>query len=344
METLGAASAATLGFIAGDLPGAYLGYKAYRGYRAMPPIKRKFYSRRPTGVKKFRGLPRFNVRQKNSITTQQHDYSNQYRKRVMPRRKKRIWKKFVKKVQAVGFSERGLKTVVFNGTQTSTAVATAQTFFCAHLYGVYGDTDTSFGIGRQDLVRLYSNDPSVQQNVGPTNPKLGKLMFGSAVLDITIRNIGEYDSEVDVYYCTHVKNNINSNMSALGGNAEVDLPINGGVPNTTLSLTTRGCTVFDLPAAISVTGLHILRKQKILMTPGRSVFLQQRDAKNRSLDWSYLRQSGCANRKLTQTIIVVHKTSTGAPAEAQSILSFGVTRKYAYQEIANTKDMTALNP
>lgn len=342
METAGAASAATLGYIIGNLPGAYYGYQAYRAYRAMPPIPRK---RKYTGPSKFNRVfkkARRMSRYSTNITTAQKDYGNQYRKKRMPRYKKKAWKKFSNKVKAVNIKSKGLKTVVFN--ESASSVASDQNFMALHLYGGRGTPGAAGSpgtIGAGDLNRMFANDPSVVQGTGPLNARIGKLVFGSAVIDITMHNIGELDAEVDIYYCYHRKDVISENLDRNFGTGSGSLqePIQSG--NVTLDLYQRGVTPFDCSTSLSESGLTVLKKQKLFLRTTQTAFIQHRDAQNHVLEWNRLKQTGYAVRKLTYTILVIHKPVTGS--EGTSHIAFGCTRKYSYVEDAETVDASGLN-
>ena len=342
MQSIAKASGATLGYIVGNLPGAYYGYQ-FGKYISMAPIKRKYTGRNRMNNKRrnYGVASRIRGSRTNyNVTTTQKDFSTQYKKKTMPRRKKRQWKKFIQKVKAVNREELGAKTVLFNEGVTTTTTSVTQGSLAMHLYGVKGFGSINDGIGGGDLCRIFANEPSVQQGVGPLNPLIGKLLFRSAVLDVTLHNTGNVDLEVDIYYGYHRKDVISASFVAddLKGTS-LELPINGGVPNTTLDLGTRGVTVFDLPTGLSQSGFHVLKKQKMFLKSTQSSFLQYRDPRNHSLEWNRLKQCGYGGRKLTYTILVVYKTVTGVTDIGQ--LSFGATRKYCYCEDANTKDMSA---
>lgn len=357
METIGGVAGGTLGYILGDIPGAIDGYKIGKHYGrkfSMAPIRRNGFSSTPRRVPYQRTYsrgrvvsPRIarNYRPGQNITSRQKDVTNQYRYKRMPRRKRKAWKKFSKKVVAVQIAQTGLKTVVFNyGNIHSAEFSTEQGYFHCDLYGCLGASDSAFGAGRNDMRRLFSNDPSIEQNIGPLNPRLGKLIFGSAVIDMTIRNPTEFDSEVDIYYISYVKNDTNPSLTtSFNGGINIDEPINGSIPNQVIELTQRGTTPFDMPAALSQNGVHIMNKKKLLLPPGASSFIQYRDPRNHTIEWGNIVTTGHAQKKLTYSVLVVHKKAVGAPSELISQLAFGVTRKYSYHEIINNKDLTAYN-
>lgn len=360
METIGAASAATLGYIVGNLPGAY---RAYRAYSAMPPITRRrnvaatkiqaafrgFLARKKLGLRGRGAMGRIVANRRrlhNSIVTQQKDYASQYSKRRMPNYKKKPWKRFVKKVTAVELQNAATKTVVFNDRIVSTSNAGNQQYLSFCLFGINGGSDnTGSQVGYQDMLRVFDNEPEVRQE-GTGSPAIfypsnGKLHFNTGVLDFTLRNLGEVDAEVDIYYGYHIKNTLNTNLFNQSvqslrqhfDNSTSD-PIRSG--NTSVNLYQRGTTPFDCSSALSESGFHILKKTKMVVEPNRSVFIQHRDAKNHVLDMNDLSNIGYAKKKLTYEVLIVHKPSVTSVDNAVSTIGVGVTRKYGYSILSSS--------
>lgn len=347
-------SAAALGYIYNNLEGAYR-------YGRMAPIRRQ-----RSGASRYNPVARTSTRYgmrratgRNQVTrrtdkpvTQQRDYSTAYVKKRMPRYKKKRWINFSKKVLAVNLKLAGLKTVLFNDRLTSTSNAGYQAYFCVALYGNKGNDDNGLThMGYNDLRRIYENDPQIMQTTPPNSqPVNGQLNFASAVLDVTLRNLGEIDSEVDVYFCYHWKDTENTNpVGTDTGDLYKDLkdggynqPVTSG--NSLITLEARGATPFDVGYAISATGLKIMKKQKFLMPPSRSVFLQHRIPKNFVLEWNNLNKKGYGLRRLTYEVLVVHKPSVTNSDSAISTIACGVTRKYAYTLTNWNQDENALNP
>lgn len=331
------ASGATLGYIVGNLPGAYIGYKmAPMNYRKRKATR--YMSKKPYKKSRFT----FKNKKQDNVTTTQKDYATQYRKKNMPRRKKVQWKKFSAKVKAVNLKMKGLKTVLFNEATTSVTTF-PQNFIGIHLYGSRGTAAPAANtIGAGDLARIFANDPTVIQSTGPLNPKIGKLIFGSAVLDITLRNVGDVDSEVDVYFCYHRKDVVSANVDANFGTGSGSLQQPIATGNTTLDLYQRGVTPFDCSTSLSESGLNIMKKQKFFLRQGQTTFIQHRDASNHVVEWNKIKQTGYAIRKLTYTVLIVHKPVTGSAFASN--MAIGVTRKYSYIEDVNGIDASANGP
>lgn len=340
-------SGGTLGYIWNNLPGAYRGYQFGRRMAPMYRKRKQSSFRTNNKKRKYTKTPSRRSTGGLSVLTNQYDYKTQYVKKRMPSRKRKTWVKFVKKVAAASRADLGLKTVVFNNSITqATGGLGSQAAYGVHLYGIRGNSPgINKQIGANDVLRLFANDPSIEQGTGPQNPRIGKLLFQSAVMDVTLRNIGTVTSEVDIYCCIHRKDVISGSVIVddFEGSA-LELPINGGVPNTTLDISLRGVTLFDLPTGLSQSGITVLTKKKIILQPGNTSLIQHRDPKNHVIDMNRIRQCGYGARKLTYTVIFVHKPIVGSSPEDVSDLAIGITRKYSYYEQANNKDMSALNP
>ena len=370
MENIvGSASAATLGYIWNNIPGAVYGYNAYQAYRAskaMPAVRRgrrtrpnKSY-RRPTGSS-WRILPRPPARMRkpaamNTIVTRQSDHKGQYVRKRMPAYKKRPWKKFVKKITAVQLSNAATKTVVYNDKIVSDSTPGNQAFMSFCLYGINGaDDDGTLACGYRDMLKLFDNEPDVKQEaVGAPAvfyPSNGKIHFNTGVLDFTIRNLSsDVDAEVDVYYGYHYKdanitNIFGQNTQTLAYsflNVTTD-PIKTG--NTPIELTQRGTTPFDCSSVLSESGFKILKKQKLQISPSGSVFIQHRDSKNHILNQDDLSNIGYAKKKLTYEVLIVHKPSITISDETVSTIGVGITRKYGYSVLApSNQAVSASNP
>lgn len=363
METLSKVSAATLGYIVGDLPGAYIGYK-------MAPVRtpkrnnrfRAYPTPRTSSIASWRARTRsatstgsgmrslMSKLGNDNVVTAQHDVKTQYRYKKMPRYKKRRWKNFVKKVTAVQLKKAGLKTVIFNSRGTVSNDPTFQKAVVLGLYGVQGSIDGPQTHGFNDLYRIFKNDPDIIQiGAAPGNvPKSGKLQFGSAVLDFTIRNLSDtIEAEVDIYKGWYKKDDDLTSTKATTNpidrynSAAIDL-INPS--DTNISIQRRGATLFDKPAGLSAIAYHITDKKKLLLAPGQSTFIQHRDAKNYMIDWTNVNDAGFAKRGLTFGVWVVFKPSITASDDASVTLGFGVTRKFSYAVVEDNVDKLSYNP
>lgn len=300
------------------------------------------------------------IRFGNGITTQ-NDVANIYRRKSMPRYKKRKWVSFVRKVKAVLYKGLGTKTVLFN-TQMSggrlSVPENQQGVFTIALYGFWGDTDNpGESVGNRDLYRIAINDPEINKKaVSPTFsiPNNGKLLMSSAVLDLTLTNIGTIPSEVDVYIITCGIFNNNGSLREAFIDADANQITISGSGNGINALVHRGATPFEMPLALSSNRLRILSKKKYFLGAGQTITYQYRDAKNHYINCSKFYDQAIAIAEVfegpfnypgvTKNVLIVHKTVSGAPAGAQSQLSCGVTRKYSYNVDESTLTKQQLNP
>lgn len=295
--------------------------------------------------------------------TIQHDYRKTYSKKRMPKRKRKQWTKFVKKVQAVNLRDRGLITALYNKRLVAAAVApTDQAIIACHLYGHNGAAGTD-ETGQQDLKTLIDNNEdlrglfqvdnsggfgTIQQTRRTTVSAVEKIMFESAILDMTLYNGNAAGAlEVDIYSITYNKFNVNNETTLLtsfktGDPSDIapmqyDNTVAGYFAN--IKLTDRGATPFELGHIIGRHGIRILSKEKVYISAGQSINKQYRDAKNRYFDPRGLlgvasdQSSQSTNtyryKDWTKTFLIVAKNVDPGTATTTSF-SVGCTRSYKY--------------
>ena len=123
--------------------------------------------------------------------TEQHDARRIYTKGYMPRRIKRRWKSFSKKVLAVSEKGLGSQTWVSNTFQhiTNTTAGNQLLFDCG-LYTSASGTNSVFN----DLDQIGADIANAATTVasGLAVGQSSKIIFKSAVLDLTIRNASTF--------------------------------------------------------------------------------------------------------------------------------------------------------
>lgn len=270
------------------------------------------------------------------ITTQQFDVKRVYRRKRMPRRKRRRWVRFKRKVDAVQFSGLGMQSVVFNSADYITAAVGAQGVGSVCLYGLRGVSGTGGGVlmGQNDLYMIKSN-------AGYTNTQ--KIAFRSAVLDITCKNepIDSEDSgtqlEVDLYeYVWRKGRPMESQSTAYGSGLSAlqtgftDQPTLGSA--AALAVTTRGVTPFQCPEGMSY--LKILKKTKFFVPVAGTFTYQLRQPRNFWFDMgdpsSGLDIESCAGRTRGVLIFVKGVPTLATPASGARLV-VGCTRTYEYK-------------
>lgn len=333
---VGKASGSTLGYVVGNVPGAVAGYKL-GGYLAGG------VSKRSTNY--------------DGITTQKDDRLA-YKKRTMPRRKKKAWKKFSKKVAAVSLKDRGLNVLKCN-KQTISAVSVpslGQAYKAFHLYSKANNTVAkTYDEGLGDMAALLA-DPNlkahnwIKQVGGVPNPTIPQDNYGwqkirmqSAVLDVYIKNDGTVPIVAQIYHLWYHKNMlVGSFTDQLANFTTQDVPLQIGTTSSvtarnSLSLGNRGVTLFDMPELLGSLAASVRSVREVYITPGNLHTLQIRDPKNHLIDLNQLLGTGYTDRKLTETVVVVCKNLDGTTAGSVTMYS---DRTYRYTVEGITQDHT----
>lgn len=279
--------------------------------------------------------------------TSQYDRKVVYRKKYMPRRKKRVWKRFVKKTNAVIARNLGTKTVLFNTQMSSTYADNSQQFTVATLYGADGDLDSSVQCGHKDIATVMFNDP---ETTGP-NLRTAKVSFQSAVMDLTMVNLSTVEAlsnntasmEIDIYDIVYKKVQDATSLNALITSSEANTPTISGA-GTSLTMTTRGATPFEFPD-LGSRGVSILKKTKYFLSAGQTATYQMRDPGTYYIQRSEFDDSddNFIRRGMTRSLLIVSKgVTTVNPNEVLKSLQIGVTRKYSYKVNQNNVDKDQL--
>jgi len=310
--------------------------------------------RRPT--KRPRTMSRRSVVGNGRGVTTQHDTTNVYRKRRMPKRKRRGWAKFTRKVHAVAEKELGSRTVVFN-SQPTFYNSNPLNHGIAHvaLYSALSNLSYTYLSDLSELVKL-ENQASPTAALGGTIDKTTKFLFQSAVMDLTMRNTsGGYEVggaetlnsnmalEVDVYdISSPIMWDGNASVLGLPSLLEVfnlgntDTKDIGGAA-TGIEISKRGVTPFECCQTLSRWRLKINSKKKYFIPSGATATYQIRDPKRRTTVTQNLeRLTGCNKPGWTRHIFIVFKSVPGtllspiAPV-LEVLLKIGLTRIYMYK-------------
>lgn len=309
----GQAAAGTIGFIAGNLPGAYIGWEAAR--RGMGRGRRSY--------------PRGGV-------TSQYDTTSVYKRKGMPRYKKKQWKKFTRKVKAA-ISDRGTCTIVLNGAhaqQTTSTIAGSQRqgITYVHLYGKQGTGAAANEVGAQDLNKVVS---SVRGSSSPGVDDTTKYHFKSAVLDITVTNQnageGQYIGplEIDVYHIVYPtkKQIVQPGLGNCFTIGTAQTEVVDTLPK--IEIGDRGATPFACGQTISVVGMKILSKKKYFLPYGNCFTHQIRDPKNRTVDSETLVDKNSFYQPgWTQTLMIVAKPTAVIGDNQVFTFITGATRSF----------------
>lgn len=248
--------------------------------------------------------------------TTQFDTKLIYRRRRMPYRRRRRWKRFVRKVTAVSDKDFAQQSVVrnYSTNNISTGSTTDQQIAGFELYSFNGDPN------RDDMEAIQATALTADRE---------NIRFKSAVLDLTCVNTGTTSLEVDLYVMmcrrdvsTAVATTMQQQyVDAFAQQAEIDVGIGG----TLLSATQRGVTPFQ--NTLFLPYWRVLTKRKYMLSAGGTFTYQTRDPKNRYYSFSF--DNGIhAKRGWTRGVLLVFKNVPGAGVNGQ--INVGVTRTYAY--------------
>lgn len=287
--------------------------------------------------------------------TRENDRHPVYRRKRMPRKKRRRWVRKVKMNQFMDLKQLGTRTIVFNkALEPSNHTAGNHGVEHVALYGAKSPTYTHLN----DLTYIATNDnvgnPTAASGV--TVNKATKMMFCSAVLDLTIRNSsysndeaelssGAITLEIDIYeiiskrrWVSHDDANgleVYERMNLLFDAAELE---RFGINNANgLDYRHRGTTPFDHGHCIQRYGLKILKKTKYKLGNGNSLTYQMRDPKTHIASRIALVEHTGPNKPgWTRHLWIVYKAVPGitigvTSGTAVEQISLGVTRKYTYK-------------
>lgn len=277
--------------------------------------------------------------------TSQYDRRLVYKKKRMPRYKRRRWVSFVKKSLAANLKNVGTRTILRNSQLSITDLTDNQSVLTCALYGADG-VDAATSCGNKDLLDIFSNDTDLSSATG-------KAYFTSAVMDITFTNnssvtdtsVQNTGVEVDVYELYWTKK-VDANRPLVAyANADNNTPqIN--VANLSLTFTQRGWTPFESPDA-SASGARVVKKTKFILSAGQAATYQTRIAKNYMFRRDVIDDTdgNFCIPKITKVLMFVFKgLPTGDATKVLKSIQLGCTRKYSYKVIGVNKDADNLLP
>lgn len=281
--------------------------------------------------------------------TFQRDHELIYRKRRMPRRRKRRWKSFIRKSVAASEKALGSRTVVrneqFSFATSGTTGNTNDTVGQVALYPINNGTNEYL----KDINRIAS-DTDI--------PQTGKLIFQSGVMDLTLTNISSSDDldrkdipmEIDIYEISAGRNF----EKATGDKGLLDVFSEGFSDTPTLAtsgtdsglgITTRGSTPWDCPQGLSMYKLKIWKKTKYRLSGGQSLSYQMRDPRRHVFEKGYVGELLGSNYPgVTKWLLIIGKPIVGFPVGLLGVteMRIGITRKYLYKLKEKNEDKDAL--
>lgn len=285
------------------------------------------------------------------------DMRSIYRRKRMPKSKRKRWVRFVKKVNAVADKDLGLRTVLFNDQMTQTNSTAKQSTLTLALYAV-----RNASIGYLDDLKVIGgleNEANSTAVAGDTISANTKMLFQSAVMDITIRNttdrlktidagnplLNTYEAapdaaiELDIYevYQREIASDSSSLFESLtAAFAAYDDKEIGGT-GTGIGIDDRGASPFEFGAQMGRHGIKILKKTKFFIPNGQTITWQVRDPKRRKMTYGELTRHESYNKPgWTKQFYLIYKLVPGivqgpAIGDCRLRLSIGCTRKYSYK-------------
>jgi len=272
-----------------------------------------------------------------------------YRKKRMPRRQRRRWTGFVKKVKSAAERDLGTQTIVFNRLLSASNNVSGNHILTD--FGLYGLASSQFEYNDLAAISTAFNNADNTTTKGLKVGPSAKLMFQSGVLDVTFRNsstffdgtttraASELKLEVDVYEMTcrmtsaETTGIIFPNLRGMFDQDSLQEDPIGGT-GTEITRSARGVTPFDFPYALSRFGLKIWKKTKYQLSNGDTFTYQVRDPRRHVAEMDKLRNTDGFNMPgWTRIVVVIAKAAPGltigsAANTYTEKLDIGISRKY----------------
>lgn len=319
---------------------------------------------RPRFARSYTNVKRKKKTSSGRGVTFQRDARMIYRRRRMPRGKRRRWVRFRRKVEWIDENNLGTRTVLFNkGLERSNSTSGNHGEASICLYGWQnGGTIQTWNNDLTYIANL-ENDGSPDVTSGNTVFDNQKMFFHSGVLDVTMRNTstkdGELDGqctlEVDIYEMTMRKEteingtNYGTIYDALNQTTAGIYNQNTSMIGTPVDLSNRGVTPFEMNKALSALGIKIWKKTKYYISSGQTITYQIRDPKRHKFYRAKIAGTGngCNKPGVTRHLLVIFKSVPGISVGSttgltQEKLYLGVTRKYMYKIEGVTDDRSII--
>lgn len=198
----------------------------------------------------------------------------QYRKKKMPAKKKKAWKRKIKQNRAMDIKALGTRSILLNHSIADN-IPIADNGQKAQVIGFksnWGVVDNATNLmGLRDYAIISSNDSGADQTTEA-------FIVTSAIIDVTYSNTGTISLEVDVY-TVRARNSGNHGADPLTELADAATETTTIGAAASLQITDRGSTPFDFPL-FAKRGNTILSKTKHFVPAGSTFTVQQRDARN----------------------------------------------------------------
>lgn len=277
--------------------------------------------------------------------TLHNDYKTDYRKRRMPRRKRRRWTSFKRKVDYIADKKLGLKHWMITIPSRINGGEDASQSWTEELYSVDGSTNHK---DISDIARfilsssVFDNQLNPSGSVGISQAKL--VTFESANIEVVITNTGLSPVILECYHWRCRKDTRQTTLDGYNnpwGFYQMGF-IRQGLPQdpdtgsvaagTTLTANTIGTTPFQ--SSLFCSHYEIIKREKFTVAPGASVQKALRIPMNRTINIGDLR-SIVSRRNMTEGFLFQAQgtptQSDGEPILADSFsLNTFVTKRYGF--------------
>lgn len=241
---------------------------AYQGYQTARAIKRARTNSRTNSTRQLRSDP-FPI-------TGENDASRTYRRKPMPRRKRRAWVKFTKRVGAVQLKNVGSNYLVLTRTQTLTADANKQTATGIH---------TALGLNSasrfcNDMAQISAMAGGVSNQSAYPN----KFVVSGWMMETQIKNDSASQVYIDLYYwrCTkrvpRVIDGLDTDASALVTAGLGDLVPANPTGGSSLDIADYGVTPFQSPQFYK--SCKVYKKLRVKLAVGGVTQIETRSGRN----------------------------------------------------------------
>lgn len=292
-----------------------LGIKAYRAY---------------TATRRSRSSPQ------QIASSYQNDSRTIYRKKRMPRRRRRRWVRALRRNVALQMPQQPTRTWVFNQNFsqqfTGTGMSTDQQWWYSGLHTWNGSA------GHRDMRRI-----AIQWPEGDLSTTNRKFLVSSAVADIT----GNYVStnpalslEVDLYVIDAGRK-ITTAFGEFGTEfIDIESDLSGN-----MILSSRGATPFQFPPFGGLGHrLKVLYKRRWQLSPGQAITYQYRDPRNRYISTDELESNSVPDNHYsssyrtsgTKVFLFIGKIIGDKQAEDIVAFNTGITRTYTTKALPAT--------
>lgn len=315
--------------------GLRLASGVYQGYRRYTALRNRMRSGRT------RTTQRHATRESAYNTLTDHnDFRRIYKRRRMPRRQRRRWRNFIKKVSAVKTLDLGTKTQVFYNQGTLDPNENPESQQQVVHLAMYGSRSTVADARSRGFGDLYSmlqaQQPGEEAGYGRSN----KWQFRSAIFDVVLKNPGPNILIFEVYEW-YMKKRLSQdeNQTDVDDGLDTDIndntdPINGTMNRPELHR--KGVSLFAQTQFLSNYGVVITSVRRYLVGAGQYAIFQRRDPKNRWINMADVNENkGYRYPGVTKFLTIVAKTGPAPEEDGSGLLpqtfSWGFTRKYTYK-------------